>query len=1061
MGWTPWSGFKIQDGLGSPPYKLQQRPFAAVAAGFAGFLALGGLLAVLAGSGPAAAQIRAMPGMSGDHTVPTQSYHAAFTDFYDGDYRTALERFKSESRGSIKSATSRWIDSICYETMQGECYYQMGEYEEALRDTRTPWNSSKRSRRGSRRSFSSRSADPGGKKSPPWQVRHLQAPLGQLPYKLLYQRGQVAVSTQQSLPTSGAPLPEMVPLEPQEIVRCTALALHRRGELLGPLAAHDPMLDNIISLLQRRAPQNQWPDAWFNVQLGMALSAGGRTAAAIPALQKATLAAGEFEHALTAMAHLELGRLAMAAGNYPDAAAHFEEASYASFYFPDVNHIPDLGVMEEAFRYGALNHLLANGKGIFPPLALAGAWAKANHCRQLYVSLLVLAAENQLVLGQTSKAKGLLDDARASLGNKTLAGGRLAARRMFLEATAYYQARKASDGDAILAKVMFFMRSHSLWLFHIQKVNDYYTGGGNGGIDPARVAIDLYPIVLRDPQPADWLTDPLESLAVLAVPHGLIFEHWFRAAIDRKEVELAIEVADRARRHRFLSTLFLGGRLESLRWVLEGPKELLPPQALLQRQELLSRYPVYKNLLEQAEALRRNLAALPLVQVDAEKTRKQGLALNEFMNVGRKQEIVLREMAVRRDPAEIAFPPLKTTAEIEKSLPPGHAMLIFFATARNLYAFRLTRDKYAAWQAGSTPQDLARQSTLLLREMGNISQNYELTLKDLAETKWRQTARELLESLFKVKDPQIDAQFEELVIVPDSFLWYLPFEALQVKSEGKLRPLISCFRIRYVPTAGLATATLDLGRRQGSTAIVVGKLHPKLEEDAVQAAVKDLSKALPGCVTLKIPLPAPAPVCVNFMPRLLVLDDLSPAAETDPYAWAPLPNDRTKTSGPLSDWFLLPRQGPDEIILPGYHSACENSLKKTDASRRSGRGAAADALGPGNEIFLALCGMMATGTRTVLLSRWRSGGQSSLDLAREFTQELPHTTPADAWQRAVQVVSSSPLNAEAEPRIKKSPGGSSDSDADRQASHPFFWAGYLLADTGCPAPKSEPGAAKK
>ena len=59
---------------------------------------------------------------------------------------------------------------------------------------------------------------------------------------------------------------------------------------------------------------------------------------------------------------------------------------------------------------------------------------------------------------------------------------------------------------------------------------------------------------------------------------------------------------------------------------------------------------------------------------------------------------------------------------------------------------------------------------------------------------------------------------------------------------------------------------------------------------------------------------------------------------------------------------------------------------------------------------------MSTGTRTILLSRWRSGGQTSLDLVREFTQELPHTTPADAWQRAVQVVSNSPLNLEAEPR---------------------------------------------
>ena len=59
------------------------------------------------------------------------------------------------------------------------------------------------------------------------------------------------------------------------------------------------------------------------------------------------------------------------------------------------------------------------------------------------------------------------------------------------------------------------MRTGSLWLFQMQEVDDYYTGGGNGGVSAARAAIDLYPIVLRDPQPADWLTDPMESLAAL------------------------------------------------------------------------------------------------------------------------------------------------------------------------------------------------------------------------------------------------------------------------------------------------------------------------------------------------------------------------------------------------------------------------------------------------------------------------------------------------------------------------------------------------------------------
>ena len=71
-------------------------------------------------------------GMGGGRTVPTAGYHAAFAEYYDGDYRTALERFRSEARGAVKTVNSRWIDSICYETMIGECYYQIGANDDAF-----------------------------------------------------------------------------------------------------------------------------------------------------------------------------------------------------------------------------------------------------------------------------------------------------------------------------------------------------------------------------------------------------------------------------------------------------------------------------------------------------------------------------------------------------------------------------------------------------------------------------------------------------------------------------------------------------------------------------------------------------------------------------------------------------------------------------------------------------------------------------------------------------------------------------------------------------------------
>jgi CHAT domain-containing protein len=779
----------------------------------------------------------------------------------------------------------------------------------------------------------------------------------------------------------------------------------------------------------------------------------------LPALQKAVLASGSWEHQLSGIAHLELGRLAMAAGDCATAAQHFEEATYDAYYFTDPNRLPDIGLMEEAFRLGAVNHILANGKGVFAPLASATAWAKSSHFRQLYVTLLTLAAEDNIILGQTQQATSLLDEARGAMGSRMLALSRVSARRSFLQATALYQAhqdRKTTEGDSVLAKVMPFLRNSSIRLYQIQKADDYYTGGGKGGLGAAREALDLYKDVLRDPQPIDWLTDPMESLAMLSVPHELPFEHWFSAAVARKDHELALEVADRARRHRFLSTLPLGGRLESLRWVLEAPDKLLPQQAKLQRQDLLVRFPIYKTLHDQAEGLRLAIAAMPIASDDAEKSKKLGQAMNALAEVGRKQELLLREIALRREPALIAFPPLRTTAEIQKSLPPGHALLVFFATSDNLHAFLLNRDKYADWQIAATPQAVARKTVTFLRRIGNISANYELAQKDLVDTHWRKDAGDLLDTLLKgTKEVDLGAKFDELTIVPDGALWYVPFEALQVKADGQLQPLISRFRVRYAPTAGLATYLQEVGHRRGNTAIVAGKFSPKLDDEVVDAAVKELCKSLPGCVTAKMPLPAPAPIYASAIDRLVVLDDLSTAAESDPYGWSPLPASAAKNTGPLIDWFPLPRRGPDEMILPGFHAASEASMKKADAPRRGSKSDTQPKveIRPGDEIFLSLCGMMSTGTRTILLSRWRSGGQSSLDLVREFTQELPHTTPADAWQRAVQVVSNEPLVVESEPRVKKDAAATS--TASLKASFPFFWAGYMLVDAGSPPEKEK------
>ena len=987
-----------------------------------GALVLGGFLAVAGLGDRAAAQL-------GPRQTPSATYHLAFGDFYDGEYRAALNTFSNEGRGAIKTSQSRWIDSICYETMVGECYYEMGMLGEAL-DHYTaalkleiafaPWMSQVQ--------FPNiRAAGAGTRRAVPWGVSTRQAKLGYYPPSMLIGQGQIDFSQQIQ---SGGVIQQanLFPIEVQEIVRCTTLAIRRRMKLMGPLAAHDPLFNQLVAALSGRVgPPNHWSEAWTGVELGLALAAAGREGQAVAYLQRSVVAGGEFDHPMTGIALFELGRLAMIRGDFPAATKYFEEASYAAVNYPDP------GVLEESFRYGALAHLMSNRKGMFPPLAPAIAWAKANHLRQLQASLLLLAAENEAVLGETGKAATLLDEARATIARRAMASGRMGARRSFLEGLVYFQQKKIADGDKAVAAAMGYMQHGSYWLFQISLADTMATTSAT-----ARTAMELYQDVLRDPRPADWSSDPMESLAVLVVPHPLPLEHWFEVALARKDHEAAIEIGDRMRRHRFFTSLAFGGRLESLRWVLEGPDEMLDAPSQLHRQDLLTRYPAYEQLRRQVHALQTRLAAMPLVAEDKDVLRKQTLGLDQLTTLSQQQEVILREMAVRREPAGLIFPPLRSTADIQRSLPKGHALLIFVATSRGLHAFLLNSDRYGLWQLGSTAL-LSRQVTSMLREMGNFQSNHEVTLKDLEDDKWRSSGRDVLDTILKGSHADFTKKFDELIIVPDGLLWYVPFEALQVNVEGKLRPLISRVRVRYVPTASLATSPPGASHGGiGNTAVALGRLYPHDDDTVARNAFQQLRAVLPGAVALRSPLPAPSATYATLLNRLIVLDDLGGVGETGPYGWAPLPMERGKPGNTLSDWISLPWGGPDQILLPGFHTAAEDSLKRMSH------------VAPGNEVFLSVCGLMASGARTVLLSRWRSGGQTSYDLVREFAQELPHTTPADAWQRAVFVVADGRLNLDAEPRVKKAAV-----DEAPKANHPFFWAGYLLVDSGTQPPKGD------
>ncbi len=956
-------------------------------------------------------------------SLPNDAHYGAFRPYMQGDFLDARRAFMATPRRA--STEGVWVDSIAYHTMIGECTYQMGDLKGALQQYTTALQIYLQYPNWLLRVSLPATLKPSnraGRRVPPWGTSSRTVRVASIPDRVRVGMGNSDAKNQQVLQQGGVfRSPYTMLVDVREIVRCTALAIRRRGEILGPAGQYDSLNSDLIAQLSRRpAPAGSWAQAWISVELGLAYASKGRTVEAVTELKNSLLAAG-MDHNLTSTALLELGKLAFQAKDYSTAGNYFFEAAYSAAMMLDEGR-GQSEIVAEAFRWGAIAHML-NFRGTFSKTVGAAAeWARRGD-RIVEASLLLSAAENCVAINDANHARTYLDRAAQVMRRRECTRGELGARFQFVTAQASYLSGDSKRGTPALANALAFQRKASRRMFQIWFSDHLFTSGNV----TTRQAGLLYTEVLRDSTAHDWALDPLESLAVLTIPHMPAFEHWFLLSLERKENDNALRISEAMRRHRFYSSLPLGGRILNLRWSLEAPTELLPQAVVLQRQDLLNRHGAFAERSRIVNKLCAELAALPVASDDPATQKKLIDLQKQIEKVSAAMERTLEAMALSREPGDPVFPPNTDVTLVQQQLTPEQQVLVFVSTRGATHVFMLGPEKYSTWKLKS-PMKIKAGVAKMLREMGQYDRNQPLGLKELSSDAWKATAADVLQQLTANAPADAWDEFKELIIVPDGMLWYVPFEALQIQNGDQYISVIDKVRVRYAPTIALAVPDKRPRSRVARTAVVTGALFPGNGDELARELLDDLKNDDPNVYGVSVKPPPATVMVAKSVGRLVVLNDLDNDVK-GPYDWAPMPVARGKGAGSLAQWMKLPWGGPDEVLLPGFHTPAENGLKRG---------------GTGDEMFLTVCGLLSTGTRTILISRWRDGGRTTFDLIREFVRELPHRSASQAWQRSVRLAVSGDLAWRQEPRVKEVPPDT----PSIKAQHPFFWSGYMLIDSG-------------
>jgi len=804
---------------------------------------------------------------------------------------------------------------------------------------------------------------------------------------------------------------KVVAIDALEVLRCQAIALRRRFQLLGPLAKHNPLTRPLLDAFSVNVTgHSEAIQSAMNICRALAaLGAGERVASTQLLKQNLSLANG-LDHPLSAIALLTLADLAIDSNDVLVVEERAIEASIVAARAGQMDHLAE--AVEYFSTAGFANgHDAAIGKMLQQIIQ----WSLTKS-RMATIRGQVEFARLSALVGDIDTAKKQNNSAITMLLPKQVVLPRAESVVRYAQAKVAFLDGNIQEGIEKLFESVAYMHNNkgigSPILFQLDLALQLTTSK----ILDETVAEAILGQLLRSPSAGHWRVYPLEQLDWLMVDKteaiNVLLDIQLRTRNDSEQAA----VLDDSIRNRFRRLNELESRVFDLKILFHGDNRFVGNTT--EASQLRKQIPIVDQNAIKLQQLLEPLHTKPkwdLRKWTEDETRRWESAIR----LAATQESLLWTSAIGPLVVADIFPPRHSQESLIKSLRPNDAVVMFASHGTSMRGLLFISGKWQSWNVADFGS-LERKTVNLLGELLELK-NRDGNQSEVQKS-WGLARRiEIRNQLFPKEVWANLIAAERWIVVPDASLWYLPLETLPLSDLPSALPCLSEHRITYSPTLGLVPFLLDAKPMTKSVHAIDVHAIDFLSKDGPRA--KDMYEDLADKKRFVFEVPGKPSTSPPSLFFKISSDSINTYAAMDWNSIAPVSTDQNPDQANIRSWNRLPWGAPSSMLLAGV-----NAIPPPPQAT-------------GDEWLRLMLPLIAQGTRQLTISRWPVGGESTAMLMRSFQQNQEDLSVSESWRRSVLTLWEEQFEQRKEPLFKGAPLVNPENMVS--GSHPLLWSGYI------------------